>query len=88
VVDPEGASTERQIVGGCLALLAVGLLPTLVGLAGPLYFVGALALGGLFLACGMAQAVTPSAGAARRVVLASVIYLPALLVLMALDKVG
>ena len=88
VVDPEGASTERQIVAGCLALLAVGLLPTLVGLAGPLYFFGALVLGGVFLACGLAQAVAPSAVAARRLLLASVLYLPLLLGLMALDKVG
>ena len=88
VVDPQGASTERQIVAGCLALHAVGLLPTLVGLAGPIYFFGALALGGVFLACGMAQAVAPSAVAARRLVLASVLYLPILLALMALDKAG
>jgi protoheme IX farnesyltransferase len=88
VVDPSGASTERQIVAGCLALLAVGLLPTLVGLAGPLYFFGALGLGGMFLACGLAQAVAPSAVAARRLLLASVLYLPLLLGLMALDKVG
>ncbi len=88
VVDPEGASTERQIVSACLALLAAGLLPTLVGLAGPVYFFGALVLGGLFLACGMAQALAPSAVAARRLLLASVLYLPMLLVLMALDKAG
>ncbi len=88
VVDPDGASTERQIVAGCLALLAAGLLPTLVGLAGPIYFVGALALGSGFLACGMAQAVAPSVGAARRLLLASLVYLPMLLALMALDKAG
>jgi len=42
----------------------------------------------VFLACGVAQALQPSPGAARRVVLASVLYLPLLLALMALDKVG
>jgi protoheme IX farnesyltransferase len=87
VVDPDGASTERQIVAGCLALLAVGLLPTLAGLAGPVYFFGALALGSMFLACGMAQALAPSPASARRLLLASVAYLPLLLGLMALDKV-
>jgi protoheme IX farnesyltransferase len=87
VVDPDGASTERQIALGCFALLAAGLLPTLVGLAGPLYFFGAFVLGGLFLACGLAQALAPSTPAARRLVLASVLYLPLLLGLMALDKV-
>lgn len=88
VVDPEGTSTERQIVAGCLALLAVGLLPTLIGLAGPAYFVGALTLGVVFLGCGMLHAMSRSAPAARRLVFASLLYLPTLLILMALDKVG
>src|SRR5947207_2767264 len=35
VVDAEGSSTERQIVTGCLALLVVSLLPTLIGIADP-----------------------------------------------------
>ena len=88
VVDPDGGSTERQIVTGCLALHAAGLLPTLVGLTGGVYFFGALLLGAVFLVFGAAQALRPSAPAARRVVIASVIYLPLLLALMALDKVG
>jgi protoheme IX farnesyltransferase len=88
VVDPDGGSTERQIVAGCLALHAAGLLPTLVGLTGGVYFFGALLLGALFLGVGAAQALRPSAPAARRVVIASVVYLPILLALMALDKVG
>jgi protoheme IX farnesyltransferase len=88
VVDPDGGSTDRQIVTGCLALHAAGLLPTLVGLTGGVYFFGALLLGALFLAVGATQALRPSAPAARRVVIASVVYLPLLLALMALDKVG
>jgi protoheme IX farnesyltransferase len=88
VVDPDGGSTERQIVAGCLALHAAGLLPTLVGLTGGVYFFGALLLGALFLVAGAAQALRPSAVAARRVVIASVVYLPILLALMALDKAG
>ena len=88
VVDPEGGSTERQIVTGSLALHAAALLPTLVGLTGGVYFFGALVLGALFLVTGAAQALRPSIPAARRVVIASIIYLPLLLALMALDKVG
>jgi protoheme IX farnesyltransferase len=86
VVDRDGGSTERHIVLGCLALLAVGLLPTLSGLAGVVYFGGALVLGLVFLGCGVVQAVAPSAAAARRVLFASLLYLPALLVLLALDR--
>jgi protoheme IX farnesyltransferase len=87
VVDPDGPSTERQIVTGCLALVAVGLLPTLIGLAGPVYFFGALTLGVGFLGCGMLQALSRSIPAARRLLFASLLYLPMLLALLALDKV-
>ena len=86
VVDPEGGSTERQIVVGCLALWTVALVPTLVTLTGWYYFVGALMLGTAFLAYGLAHARRPSRVSARWVVLASVLYLPLLLALMALDK--
>jgi protoheme IX farnesyltransferase len=86
VIDAEGASTERQIMTGCLALLAVSLLPTLVGLAGAVYFVGALGLGLTFAALGARQALAPSTLAARRVLFGSLLYLPALLALLAFDK--
>src|SRR5256884_235872 len=56
VIDPHGTSAERQIVTGCLALLGVSLLPTLTGLAGGVYFAGALALGLAFVALGGWQA--------------------------------
>jgi protoheme IX farnesyltransferase len=87
VVDAGGASTERQIVSACLGLLAVSLLPTLVGLAGLIYFSGAFFLGAAFAVCGALQALDPSSPAARRVLFASLFYLPAVLALLALDKV-
>jgi heme o synthase len=86
VIDAQGGSTERQILTGCVALLAVSLLPTLIGLAGAVYFVGALVLGGTFAAFGVQQALAPSASRARRVLLASLLYLPVLLALLAFDK--
>ncbi|MBI3077453.1 MAG: protoheme IX farnesyltransferase, partial [Deltaproteobacteria bacterium] len=87
VIDPDGGSTGRQVVSHCLALLAVSLLPTLIGLAGPVYFLTALALGVAFLACGIVLASARSVPAARGLLFASLVYLPALLALMALDKV-
>jgi len=86
VVDAEGQSTERQIVTGSLALLVVSLLPTLIGMAGPLYFAGAFVLGASLVSLGAWQAVEPSSPAARRVMFASLLYLPAVLALLALDK--
>jgi protoheme IX farnesyltransferase len=86
VVDEAGRSTERQIVTGSLALLAVSLLPTLIGMAGPLYFGGAFVLGAGLVWVGARQALAPSSPAARRVMFASLLYLPAVLALLALDK--
>jgi protoheme IX farnesyltransferase len=88
IVDRNGHSTERQIVINCVALLAVGLAPTLLGVAGVMYFAVALALGVGFLSVGVAAALWPSEAAARRVMLASLVYLPLLLACMAWDKVS
>jgi len=87
VVDGDGSTTERQIVTACLALLAVSLLPTLIGLTGGVYFAGALTLGVAFVVLGGLQALSPSTLSARRVLYASLLYLPALLALLAFDKV-
>lgn len=87
VIEPDGGSTGRQVISHCLALLAVSLLPTLLGLAGSLYFLIAFLLGAGFLACGMDLAISQSLSAARRLLFASLIYLPVLLVVMALDRV-
>ena len=86
VIDAQGRATERQILSGCLALLAVSLLPTLIGLAGGVYFAGALVLGGSFVALGAQQALAPTVAHARRVLLASLLSLPLLLALLAFDK--
>jgi heme o synthase len=87
VIDPEGTSTQRQIISHCAALLAVSLLPTLLGLAGAIYFVVAFVLGLGFLASGISLAMNSTRSGARRLLFASLIYLPALLLVMALDRV-
>ena len=88
VLDPEGVSTGRQVVTYCLALLVVGLFPTFVGLTGLLYFVVAFVLGLLFLGFGIELARSYTVAAARRLLFASLLYLPLTFVLMALDKVA
>ncbi len=87
VVDPDGASTERQVVLSCVALVSVSLLPAVAGWTGPIYLAGALVLGFAFSAVGVEQALVPSPRAARHVLLASLIYLPLLLGLMAFDRI-
>ena len=88
VLDPGGGSTCRQVILNCLALLAAGLLPSLVGMTGVVYFLGALLLGAGLLACGLGLAVTRSVANARRLVYATIVYLPTLFLLMAVDKIS
>jgi heme o synthase len=86
VVDPDGKSTSRQIVGYASTLIPVSLFPTLLGMTGKLYVVGALLLGCWFLYVGVRVAFDRTALRARRVLLASVIYLPLIYGLMVLDR--
>lgn len=87
VVERDGKSMGRQVVGHSLALLAVSLLPTLLHFAGQIYFAAAFLLGAGFLGFGVVLAFSPSEGAARRLLFASLIYLPLLLAVMALDRI-
>ena len=86
VVDRDGASTERQIVVASVGLLAVSLLPTVMGWTGSIYLGGALVLGLGFVAVGLSHALAPSSLSARRVLYFSLLYLPLLLGLLAFDK--
>ncbi|KAB2960651.1 MAG: protoheme IX farnesyltransferase [Thermoanaerobaculia bacterium] len=83
--DPDFARTARQSALWTVALLPVSLAPSAVGLAGALYLAGALVFGGLFLAVAVAFARAPRVTTARRLLLSSVAYLPALLAVMVAD---
>jgi protoheme IX farnesyltransferase len=85
VVEPDGRSTASLVVLYGLALVPVSLAPTLVGLAGRIYFAGVLLLGLGFLALGIQFARRRTNDAARRLFLGSIAYLPALWALMILD---
>ena len=87
VIHPDGASTCRQIVINCVALLGIGLLPALYNIAGSVYFFTALVAGMAFLAVGIHLARTRSVKAARYLLYASLLYLPVVFITMALDKI-
>ncbi len=87
VVEPDGRSTSRQIILYSLALIPISLLPKWMGMAGSLYLAGALALGLWFLYSGVQVSLDRTRAKARRVLLTSVVYLPALYALMVLDPV-
>ncbi len=82
----EDQKTGQQIVAGCLALLVASVLPVLLGLVGRVYLVGALVCGVAFLKVGLGvlRGCTPKR--ARAVFFASIIYQPALLALLVLDR--
>jgi protoheme IX farnesyltransferase len=87
VLDPAGVVTGRQAVANSFALLLVSLVPTIAGLAGRAYFVGAALLGLAFTAVAVWSAVRRTAQAARGLFLASVVYLLALCTLLLVDRV-
>jgi protoheme IX farnesyltransferase len=86
VVAGDETATGRVALLFALALLPVSLLPALSGQVGLLYLVGAAVLGVLQAAAAWPLASRGGPAAARRLLLASVAYLPALLLLMALDR--
>lgn len=86
VIDANGASTSRMIVLYTAVLIPVTLIPARVGLAGFSYFCAALVMGVAFFACGAWTAYHRTVANARRLLLASVIYLPTLLTWMACSK--
>jgi len=80
-------ATGRQVVSNSLALLAVGMLPTILGFAGLTYFLVALTAGAIMLVYGVKLAAAPGPAAARRLLFASLVYLPIVLLVLVLDKV-
>lgn len=86
VVEPEGRVTAQQIVVYTVLLLPVSLLPAVLGTSGKIYFVGAIVLGLLFLYSSVRAAVSKSRQEAKRLLLASVIYLPLLFILMVVNR--
>src|SRR5262245_49641244 len=81
-----GERTGRQIILYCCALIPISVLPTFFGLTGMVYLLGAILFGFIYLGYGFAVALFRSNTHAHRLLRVSVLYLPALLLLMMLDK--
>jgi protoheme IX farnesyltransferase len=88
MVDPDGHRTGRQAVSHTLALVGVSLCPFLFGFAGTLYLAGALLFGGCFLWFAIDFSLKLNLSRARYLFYASILYLPLLLGVMVIDKVG
>jgi protoheme IX farnesyltransferase len=92
VVDSNGKSTIWRIMAYSAALIPVSLLPVAMGMAGRVYFVGAILMGAMLfrVSMGMATPRLPATAAAskppaRRLLQATIVYLPALFALMMLN---
>ena len=85
VVEPDGESTARQIFLYALALLPISLVPSLFAMTGNIYLAGALAIGSYYLYSSTRVRFHRTRQQARRVLLASIVYLPVLYGLMLID---
>ena len=85
VVEPDGRRTGQQALLYSAALLPVSIGPTVVGLAGWVYFGLALVLGIALFALSAAFARARTDRSARTLFLASIIYLPLIWAAMVLD---
>jgi len=88
VVEPDCRSTARQIVIYGLTLIPVSMVPSMLGMTGRIYFIGALILGLVYLYSGIRVALDRTLARARAVLLTSVLYLPLIYSLMLLDRPG
>jgi protoheme IX farnesyltransferase len=86
VLDTGGAQTARQAVLYAAVLVPLSVIPTIAGLAGAVYFAGALLLGLGFFACAVALWRKRETKQARRLFFASLVYLPALALLLCWDR--
>ncbi len=86
LVDASGSTCFRQVWVQSVLLLTVSLFPYWYGLAGERYLVTAVAAGLLVLWLAWALRKSGTRQAAVRLFLLSLVYLPAVLIAMALDK--
>ena len=85
VVEPDGDSTAAQMIGFAALLVPLSVLPTLSGSAGWLYGVGVVPLGLWFLWTTIVFNGERTGQKARRVLKASVLYIPVLVALLMVD---
>jgi protoheme IX farnesyltransferase len=86
VIDCEGRLTCQVVVLTCALLLPLGLVATLLNVAGPAYAIGSVLLGAwMLILCVRFYARRTNANA-RAVFLASITYLPLLMCLMVIDR--
>jgi len=87
VMETDGRRTNRQIIWHSLLLIPVSIMPFYMDLLGPVYLWGAIILSILYLLSGIPLIKNYSIKNARLLLRASVIYLPALFIVIILDSI-
>lgn len=87
-VDPTGRSSARHALAFGLLLVPVSVLPTVFGTAGPVYAAGAFLLSAAFAWTAVRFFRETTDGAAKSMFLASIAWLPAIVVLLLADRVA
>jgi heme o synthase len=88
VIDKTGSRAAHQTLLFAAALIPISVMPTVLGVTGKVYLVGALVLGFAFLILATGMLRQRNERIAWRVFTGSIIYLPVLLLLMVFDKIG
>jgi protoheme IX farnesyltransferase len=87
VKDPDGRRTAQQAILYSVPLIPLSLLPSVLGLMGTVYFVGALILGLAYLGFAFGFARDRSTAGARGLMFSSLLYFPGVLLVMLLDRI-
>jgi heme o synthase len=88
VDDENGATTFRQAALNAIALLPVSLAPAALAMAGMTYFATAFVLSAGLVVLAALAARAPSTITARRLFLATLVYLPVLLGMLVADRIA
>ena len=86
VIEPDGKRTVRQILWHLSLLFPISLLPVLIGMNGYIYLYGSLIITLYYFFSAFPMLKNKSHKNASQILKASVLYLPALLIIIIIDK--
>ena len=86
VIEPNGRRTIRQIFWHLSLLFPISLLPFLIGMNGIIYLIGALIITLYYFLSALPMIYNKSYKNASRILRASVLYLPAMMIIIIIDK--
>lgn len=86
VIEPDGNRTIRQILWHLSLLFPISLLPVLIGMNGNIYLYGVLIITLYYFLSALPMVYEKSYKNASKILRASVLYLPALMIIIIIDK--